>query len=161
MASLHDFYIKINGVAGESKDSKHKEWIDVVSFRYGVSQSNSLRTGGGGGVAKARFSVLSFYHYIDRASPILMQFCAAGKHIPEVILSCCKVGGGSQEFMRVTLSDCIITHVGPDGATGNAPILEGVGIAYSSIRIEVKEQAPDGSMGAAVTGTWDVKRNIA
>ncbi|THJ33276.1 type VI secretion system tube protein Hcp [Lampropedia aestuarii] len=55
MASLQDFFIKIDGISGESKDSKHAGWIDVLSFSYGVSQSSSSFTGGGAGVGKANF----------------------------------------------------------------------------------------------------------
>jgi type VI secretion system secreted protein Hcp len=36
-----------------------------------------------------------------------------------------------------------------------------VGISYAKIKVEVKEQNANGSMGAAVTGTWDVKQNQA
>jgi len=161
MASLQDFYIKIAGIDGESKDSKHKGWIDVLSFGYDVSQSDSAFTGGGSGVGKASFSALSFHHYVDKATPNLMQYCAAGKHIPTVEMSCCKVGDGAQEYMHITLSDCIITHAGPSGSTEDARVTETVSISYSKIKVEVKEQNANGSMGAAVTGTWNVKENKA
>lgn len=161
MASLQDFFIKIAGIDGESKDSKHTGWIDVLSFNYGVSQSSSVFTGGGGGVGKANFDALSFTHYVDKATPNLMQYCASGKHIGTVEVSCCKVGDGSQEYMRITLSDCIVTHAGPNGSTSDARVTESVSISYSKIKVEVKEQNANGSMGAAVTGTWDVKQNAA
>ncbi len=159
MASLQDFYIKIAGIDGESKDSKHAGWIDVLTFNYGVSQSSSMFTGGGGGVGKANFDVLSFTHYVDKATPNLMQYCASGKHVGTVEVSCCKAGDGSQEYMRITLTDCIITHAGPSGSTEDARVKESVSLSYSKIKVEVKEQNANGSMGAAVTGTWDVKLN--
>lgn len=161
MASLQDFFIKIAGVDGESKDSKHGGWIDVLTFNYGVSQSSSMFTGGGGGVGKANFDVLAFTHYVDKATPNLMQYCASGKHVGTVEVSCCKVGDGSHEYMRITLTDCIITHAGPSGSTDDARVKESVGISYSRIKVEVKEQNANGSMGAAVTGSWDVKQNMA
>lgn len=161
MASLQDFFIRIEGITGESKDSQHAGWIDVLNFSYGVSQSSSMFTGGGGGVGKANFDALSFTHYADKATPNLMQYCAAGKHVPTVEISCCKVGNGSQEYMKITLTDCLITHAGPSGSTDDARVKESVGISYAKIKVEVKEQNADGSMGAAVTGTWDVKQNMA
>ena len=48
--SLQDFFIKIDGIAGESKDSNHKGQIDVLNWGYAVTQSSSANTGGGGGV---------------------------------------------------------------------------------------------------------------
>jgi type VI secretion system secreted protein Hcp len=159
MPSLQDFYIKLEGIDGESKDSKHKNWIDVLSFNYGVSQSSSMFTGGGGGVGKASFDVLTFTHYVDRATPNLFQYCAAGRHIPTVEVSACKAGDGSQEYMHITLTDVLVTHAGPTGSTDDARVKETVGLSYSKIKVEVKEQNADGSVGAAVTGTWDVKQN--
>jgi type VI secretion system secreted protein Hcp len=45
MASLQDFFIKTDGIPGESKDSAHNGWIDALSFDYAVSQSSSMFTG--------------------------------------------------------------------------------------------------------------------
>ena len=159
MASMQDFFIKIDGIPGESKDSKHIGWIDVLDFNYGVSQSSSMFTGGGGGVGKASFEALTFRHYVDKATPNLMQYCASGKHIGNIEVSCCKVGDGSQEYMRIILTDCLITSAGPGGSTNDARVSESVSISYAKIKVEVKEQNADGSMGAAITGTWDVKQN--
>ncbi|MDR1662744.1 MAG: type VI secretion system tube protein Hcp [Azoarcus sp.] len=161
MASLQDFYIKLEGIDGESKDSKHKGWIDALSFGYSVTQSSSMFTGGGGGVGKASFDTLTFSHYVDKATPNLFQYCAAGKHIPKVEISACKAGDGSQEYLRITLNDVLVTHAGPAGSTEEARVRETVGLSYSKIKVEVKEQNADGSVGAAVTGAWDVKQNKA
>jgi type VI secretion system secreted protein Hcp len=151
-------YVKIEGITGESKDSKHKGWVDVLDFSYRVSQSTSVFTGGGGGVGKADFAPLAFTHFYDRASPVLFGFCAAGKHIPKVLISACKAGGKQEEFLRITLSDVVLTHVEPGGTSGSMPA-ESVGMAYSKIEAEAREQNADGSMGAAVAAGWDVKEN--
>ncbi|MDR3213134.1 MAG: type VI secretion system tube protein Hcp [Azoarcus sp.] len=161
MASLQDFFIKLEGINGESKDSKHKDWIDVLSFSYGVSQSSSMFTGGGGGVGKASFDSVSFTHYADRSTPNLFMYCALGKHIPTVEISACKAGDGSQEYLHITLKDVLVTHAGPTGSTDDARIKETVSLSYSKIKVEVKEQNANGSLGAVITGMWDVKQNSA
>jgi len=161
MASLQDFFVKIQGITGESKDSKHKDWIDVLNFSYSVSQSSSSFTGGGSGVGKASFDSLSFTHYVDKTTPVLFKYCAEGKHIPSVELSACKSGGGQQEYLHLTLTDVIVTHAGPTGSSDDARVKETVSLSYATIKVEVKEQKADGSVGAAVTGAWDVKGNKA
>lgn len=161
MSSLQDIYIRIDGIAGESKDAKHAGWIDVLAWRYRVSQSSSMHVGGGGGVGRAKFDAVTFSHYVDRATPNLMEYCSSGKHVHLVELSCCKAGNGSQEYMRVTLNDCIIVTAAPKGVTDTPRVIERVGISYSKIRVEVREQNANGSMGTSITGTWDVKQNIA
>lgn len=159
--SMQDIFIKIDGIEGEAQDANHKNWISVISFSYAVSQSSSAATGGGSGVGKANFSDLVFTHFIDKASPNLMMRCADGKHINKVELSCNKVGGGQQEYMKVTMEQVLITHVRPVGATNSARVIEEVGLSYGKIKVEVKSQNKDGSMGAATTGTWDVTQNKA
>lgn len=63
--------------------------------------------------------------------------------------------------MHIYLNDCLITHVAPSGRQDSPRVLEGVAISYSRIRVETREQRANGSMAAAITGTWDVKRNVA
>ncbi|MDR2091768.1 MAG: type VI secretion system tube protein Hcp [Azoarcus sp.] len=156
----HEIFVKIEGITGESKQAAHKGWVDVLDFSYSVTQSASMHTGGGGGVGKADFGPVSFSHYLDVASPNLFKYCASGKHIPTVIFSICKVGGGSQEFARVVLTDVIVANVSPGGASGGG-MTETVALSYSKIETKVREQNTDGSMGREVEGNWDVKQNVA
>ena len=151
-------YVRLEGITGESKDSNHKGWIDALSVSFGVTQSSSMSTGGGGGVGKADFPALTFVHYVDRASPSLFKYCAQGKHIPKVEISTTKAGGKQEEYMKVTLTDVIVVEVMPNGSTDDLWV-ETVGLSYSTIKIEIREQSTSGSMGAAVTGAWDVKQN--
>jgi type VI secretion system secreted protein Hcp len=39
-----DMFIKIEGIDGESRDSKHNEWIDVLAWSWGASSSGGSRT---------------------------------------------------------------------------------------------------------------------
>ena len=153
-------YVNVEGIEGECKDSKHKGWIDALSCSYGVSQSSAMASGGGGGVGKASFGALAFSHHFDKSSPNLFQYCAAGKHIPKVLVSVCKSGGGQQEYILITLEDVLITNVAPSGSEGSE-WAESVNLSYSKIKIEAKEQDKGGSMLATVTGGWDVKQNKA
>ncbi|MDR3213435.1 MAG: type VI secretion system tube protein Hcp [Azoarcus sp.] len=151
-------YVKVEGITGESRDAKHKGWIDALSVDFGVVQSSSMSTGGGGGVGKADFPALTFAHYVDRATPNLFKYCAAGKHIPKVEISVTKSGGGQEEYQRITLGDVLVVSSTPSGSA-DALWVETVGLSYATISIEVREQNANGSMSAPITGTWDVKQN--
>ena len=155
---MSEIFIKIEGITGESKDAKHKGWIDAINLSYGVSQSSSMSSGGGGGVGRADFKGLVCSHFLDRASPALFKYCAAGKHVPTVEVSVCKSGGGQQEFVHIVLSDVLVTSVEPGGAAGDM-LAETVCLSYSKIVIEVKEQSASGSMSATVSSGWNVKEN--
>ena len=48
-----DIFAKIGDIKGESRDAKHKDEIEVLSFSWGVTNAASTGTGGGGGAGKA------------------------------------------------------------------------------------------------------------
>ena len=43
-----DYFLKIKGIQGESKDAKHTNEIDIHSFSWGASQPGSFAHGSGG-----------------------------------------------------------------------------------------------------------------
>ena len=55
-----DFFLKIDGIPGESADSKHKDEIDVISWSWGANQTGTMSYGGGGGAGKVNFQDFSF-----------------------------------------------------------------------------------------------------
>ena len=46
MAAI-DYFLKLDGISGESKDSKHKGEIEVLSFSFGETQSRAEPGTGG------------------------------------------------------------------------------------------------------------------
>ena len=42
-----DYFLKIDGLDGESRDSKHKGEIEISSFSWGMSQQGSGAAGSG------------------------------------------------------------------------------------------------------------------
>ena len=44
-----DAFIKLDGIAGESTDSKHKGEIEVLSFSWNIKQPITISSDGGGG----------------------------------------------------------------------------------------------------------------
>jgi len=87
-----DIFLKLTGIAGESQDDKHPNEIDVITWDWRISQQSNMHRGSGCGSGKATVDDLSFDHYMDRASPNLVQHCLLGTHIPEVILVMRKAG---------------------------------------------------------------------
>lgn len=53
-----DMYMKVEGMTGESQDSNHKGWTDVLSFNWGASQPGNMAAGGGGGSGKVNYQDL-------------------------------------------------------------------------------------------------------
>ena len=87
-----DMFMVIDGIKGESKDKAYKEAIDVLAWSWGLSNSGSFHTGGGGGSGKVNVQDLSFTKYVDKASPILMLYCSNGDHFASAKLIVRKAG---------------------------------------------------------------------
>ena len=110
-----DIFAKIGDIKGESLDVKHKDEIEVLSFSWGVSNTGSTGSGGGGATGKAVFQDLQIVHGVDNATPALLKACATGQHIKDATITHRKAGKGQQEFLIITLNDVTIAAVSHTG----------------------------------------------
>lgn len=155
-----DMHMKIDGVKGEAKDSSHKDEIDVLSWSWGMSQSGSRHTGSGGGSGKVSVQDLSLVKYIDKASTDLMLFCCNGKHIPSAQLTIRKAGETPVEYMKVKLSDCLISAIHTGGSGGEDRLTETVTVNFAKVEVEYTPQKEDGSGEAPTNMGWDIAQNV-
>jgi type VI secretion system secreted protein Hcp len=157
-----DYFLKIEGVPGESADSKHKDEIDLESWSWGVSQGGTMAFGGGGGAGKASFQDFHFVMKANKATPKLMLACASGEHIKKAVLTCRKAGKDQQEFLKITLSDLLVSSYQTGGSgQGDVIPMDQISINYSKCEVSYKEQKADGTLGGEVKGGWDLKANKA
>jgi type VI secretion system secreted protein Hcp len=153
-----DYFLKVDGIQGESKADKHKDEIDIMSFSWGATQSGSFAAGGGGGAGKVSMQDFHFTMYHNKASPALMLACAQGDHIKSAILCCRKAGKQQQEFMKVTMSDCLVSsyQTGGHGGADTIPT-DQISLNFAKIEHEYKEQDEKGNLGGSVKKTIDLK----
>lgn len=155
-----DFFLKIEGIEGESADSKHKGEIDVESWSWGANNAGSHAAGGGGGVGKVNMQDFHFTAHMNKATPKLMLACATGEHIKKATLVCRKAGKDQQEYLKVTFTDLLVSSY-QTGGHGNAVAADQIALNFAKIEFEYKEQKPDGTLGGAVKAGWDLKLNKA
>lgn len=155
-----DMFLKISGIDGESQDASHQGEIDVMSWSWEVSQKANLHAGSGGGVGKATVEDFEFVHYIDRATPNLIQYCLTGKHISDVVFVVRKAGDKPLEYMTLTMSDVIVTKVSPEGkGMAEERPTERVRLAFSRLKQEYVVQNAQGGSAGAITSSFDIKKN--
>lgn len=158
-----DMFLKLDGIDGESTDKGHKNEIQIESFSWGASNSGSAAHGGGGGGAgKASFQDFSFTTRVSKASPRLFLACASGEHIKSALLTVRKAGGEQQDFLKVTMSDLLVSSYKAEGASGaDAPVpVDQVSLNFAKIQVSYSPQRPDGSLEGAVTAGWDLQKNV-
>ncbi|MFY8178231.1 MAG: Hcp family type VI secretion system effector [Limnohabitans sp.] len=154
-----DIFLKIDGIDGESMDSSHKNEIEVLNWSWQVLQDANMHQGSGGGSGKATVKDLQFIHNMDRSSPNLMKFCLTGKHIPSAQLTVRKAGGNPLEYLKITMTDVVITNVQPYGSSDDETLKENVSLAFAKIKQEYTVQNQQGGSGGAVTAGYDIKLN--
>jgi len=154
-----DIFLKLTGIDGESMDVSHPNEIEVLTWDWSVSQSSDMHTGSGGGAGKCAVDDLTFEHYIDRATPNLVQYCLTGKHIDNAVLVMRKAGGKPHEYLKITMGDVLITRVNPVGNINMRAPREEVRLSFARVRQEyVIQNAQGGSAGTASMG-YDIKAN--
>lgn len=157
-----DYFLKIDGIDGESADSKHKAEIELQSWGFGATQSGSMHSGGGGGSGKVSVQDLHFVTTISKASPKLFLSCANGQHIKKAVLVARKAGTEQQEYYKITLSDLLVSSYQTGGSSHDGIIpVDQVSLNFAKIEIEYKEQKADGSPGGIVKAGYDLKQNKA
>jgi type VI secretion system secreted protein Hcp len=157
-----EMFLKLEGIEGESRDSQHKDEIDVLAWSWGVSQSGSFADGGGGFAGKASFQDLSITKYIDKASPSIMYRVFTGGHIPKAELFMRKAGGpdSTTNFMTITLEPVLVNSYSTGVSDGEDRFAENLSLNYGKVTIEYREQdQTDGTYGSPIETGWDVSAN--
>ena len=152
-----DYFLKIKGIEGESKDSKHTNEIDVLSFSWGETQTGTHAGGGGGGSGKVAMQDFHFVMKTNKSSPKLLLACANGDHIGEGTLTCRKAGKEQQEFMKIKFYDLLVSSYQTGGSSGQEDTTDQCSLNYSKIEYEYKEQQKDGTLGGPIKAGYDLK----
>lgn len=156
-----DMFLSLgNEIKGESVDKAHKDEIDILAWSWGLSQSGSFHVGGGGGAGKANFQDLSLTKWVDVSSPNLMLYCANGDHFKEATLVVRKAGKEPLEYMKIEMRKVLVTSLSTGGSGGEDKLTENVTLNFAEVSYDYKQQAPDGSGGAAVTFNWKIGENV-
>jgi type VI secretion system secreted protein Hcp len=148
------YFLKLDGIEGESKDAQHKGEIDVLSFGWGLTQAVLTTLEGVAGTAKASFQDLHIVKRVDKASPRLFEACASGEHIKDAVLVSRRSGKRPLEFLRYKLSGVIVSSYQIGASAPGAPTDQ---FSLNFRKIEVEHKA--GKAQPVVRAGWDVAAN--
>ena len=155
-----DYFLKIDGIAGESTDVKHKGEIELESFSWGETQS-ARAGGGGGGAGKVQMQDFNFVMTVNKASPKLILACATGQHLKQATFVARKAGKAQQEFLVYKFTDVLVSSYQTGGSGGEGLPMDQVSFNFGRIEVEYRSQKPDGSLASPVKAGWDLKSNRA
>jgi type VI secretion system secreted protein Hcp len=157
-----DYFLKVEGIEGESSDAKHKNEIQVLNWSWGASQAGTMAFGGGGGAGKVQMQDLHFAMNVNKASPKLFLACATGQHLKQAVLTARKAGKDQQDYLKVTLKDVLISSFQTNGdAHANALPVDQISVNFAEIEVEYKPQGADGTLGGAIKTGYNLKEMVA
>jgi len=155
-----DYFLKLDGVEGESTDEKHAKEIELESWSFGATNAGSFSSGGGGGTGKVQMNDFHIVKKTDKASAKLLTACCVGEHLKTATLVCRKAGKEQQEFLTIILTSVLVSSYQTGGSAGSDVIpMDQVSFNFGKIEYKYKEQKADGSLGGEVVGGWDVTTN--
>jgi type VI secretion system secreted protein Hcp len=159
-----DAFLKISTIPGESTDSAHADWIEVLQYAHGVYQpsTGSVSSGGARSAERSDHEHFSVVHALDKASPKLFLACCKGEHIPEVTIELCRNTGNKQPYMKYTLTDVLISSVRPTGTAKGTETLPLEEVKFSYGKLEQTYTQTDHQTGAAkgeVKAYWNLVDN--
>ena len=148
-------------IKGETLDKTYSAdgGIDVLAWSWGESNSGSAHMGGGSGAGKVNVQDLSFTKYIDKSSCPLMDACAKGTHIKSAKLIIRKAGGNPLEYMKITLTNVLISSYTTGGSGGEDRLTENVSLNFQQVQVDYQVQKEDGTGEAGGNFGWDIAAN--
>lgn len=158
-----DYFLKLDGIPGESADSKHKGELDIDSWSFSQSNTGTFAMGGGGGAGKVKMQDFTFTKKVDKAGPKLFQACATGEPIPNVVLTCRKAGKDQQEYLKITFGDVLISsyQITSPNEEGHIVPMETFALNFAKIEFDYKAQKSDGTLEGSVKGKYNLKTMTA
>lgn len=154
-----DMFIRIDNLKGESVDRQHGGEIDVLAWRWGVSNSGSAHVGGGAGSGKADVHDLSFTKYVDKSTPDLLLAACNGRHWDQATLVVRKSGETPLEYLKVTMTEVLVSSLLAGGTEGDERLTEEVTLNFASVKVDYVEQTPKGGAGDKPSMNWNIAAN--
>ena len=156
-----DYFLKIDGIPGESTDSKHKGEIELLSFSWGATNNAQVTSGRGAG--RVSFQDFEFSKLFDKASPQIFQKCVTGVHIPNVTLSARKSSDSevpNPDFLKIVFSTVLISFYKEQEPNRDVHTSELVGALFAKMSLTFIP-TPNPVTGAAAAAPITVSADAA
>jgi type VI secretion system secreted protein Hcp len=157
-----EYFLKLDGIPGESLAAKHTGEIELHSWSWGAHNHVNVE-GSGMSAGKVSISEMSISKPVDKASAKLLELCCNGKHIASGLLSCAKSTGDKNpsDYLTIKLEEVYIGSFQSAGSAGDSTGSESVSLAFAKFTYDYKIQGKDGTLTAAGTAVYDqTKREV-
>jgi type VI secretion system secreted protein Hcp len=154
-----EYFLRIDGVPGESMDERHKGEIEVQSFSFAERQVPPSYGSSGGSSSRVDMQDFTIVVRTSVASPLLFQACASGKHFKSSVFS---ISDGEIDWLTFTLTDVVVSSfdIAADRAIGTWPT-ERLSLSFSKISMHYTQRpvSGKGQKAGETVGSWDLAAN--
>lgn len=150
-----NFFLKLDGIPGESKDAKHRDEIDILSWSLGTEHRNYSANDGS---ASPHIKDIVITKNVDKASTQLFGAYANARGMNTLVITCRKGAMDQPEYLVVTCTDALVTSWNASGSHGDEPQGESVTFSFRKIVINYQAQQSDGTLGGVMSAEYDLTR---
>ena len=138
-----DCFLQIDEIEGESTDSKHENWIELLSFTHGLSQTagGGGRSASAGAGGRADHQDMTITKYLDKATPKIAEALCKGTPIAKVTLALHRAGGEKAKYTEYVMENVFITSqsIGANPQADDLVPVENISFNYSKIKLTYTE----------------------
>ena len=158
-----DYFLKIDGIDGESQQTNHVKEMEMDNWSFGEHQSGTASHATGSASGKVTLQEFRFSKRLDSASPKLGQLCFNGKHIKWARFTARRAGseGGTPvDYLFVDFGDLVISsyETSGHGSGGEQWPQEHIAFTYGALVVTYK-QIVKGVAQGPVQGGYDAEKN--
>jgi type VI secretion system secreted protein Hcp len=152
-----DYFLKLDGIQGESLSTKHQNEIEVLSWSWGLQNGADVAHGSGASTGKVRMSELTIQKPVDKSSAKLLGLSWSGKVIKTGVLTCSKSTGDKNpaDFLTISLEQIYVTSFQDGGGSGDPTGTESLSFSFNKMTYDYKVQNPDGSLVSGGTASYE------
>jgi len=187
-SSSNDFFLKLDGIQGESNDEDHAAEIEIDGWSFGVNDCEPRETRDAQAVsgirndmpifrsadakAEARTGVaaagavrvgdLHLSKHVDAASAPLLKASTTRQKIAKAILTCRKASGAEGlEYLQIQLQDVVVSSWQVAASPEQIIPAERLVLSYGRIEFTYQPQGVKGTAEGKKHAGWDRKLNAS
>jgi type VI secretion system secreted protein Hcp len=152
-----DFFLKLDGIQGESVDAVHKDEIQIMSWSWGGSQTSTVSGTGGSGAGKVSLADFSIMTNFDKGTPKLFKSLCAGAHVKTGTMTAVKSGADGKPYLKVDFTELFVSSL-QISASSEIPMVS-ISFSYNTIKIDYSTQNEQGNLTSTGPVSYDLKQN--
>ena len=157
----NDYFLKIDGVDGESQQTGHTKELEMDNWSFGETQSGVSATATGSASGRVSLQEFRFSKRMDISSHKLMQHCSNGRHIKWARFTARRAGsegGVPVDYYFVDFGDLVISSYDISGTGADGWPYETIAFSYGALVITYKQLSKGVAQGP-IQGGYDAEKN--